>query len=171
MLFAPKPDHAPDPVTATLARLAHRDEARHVAFGTEHMRYVFEHDPAMRPSLAGAVERRSQVLASISGLSPYVHDALVVFAGGGVSIAQVRTGAQHVATLHREMDRAHRERLQLLGFEVEIASQMSAIRKTSCERHSCASCRWAGRTAELGKRFRPEQNDAFRRQSPDRMFV
>jgi hypothetical protein len=119
-------DHAPDPVTASLARLAHRDEARHVAFGTEHMRYVFEHDPAMRPSLAGAVERRSQVLASISGLSPYVHDALVVFTGGGVSVAQVRTGAQQVAKLHREMDRARRERLQSLGFEAEIASQMSA---------------------------------------------
>jgi hypothetical protein len=26
-------DHATDPVTAALARLAHRDEARHVVFG------------------------------------------------------------------------------------------------------------------------------------------
>jgi hypothetical protein len=33
-------EHAPDPTTAVLARLAHRDEARHVAFGTEHLRYV-----------------------------------------------------------------------------------------------------------------------------------
>jgi hypothetical protein len=31
-------EHAPEPVTATLARLAHRDEARHVAFGMEHLR-------------------------------------------------------------------------------------------------------------------------------------
>jgi len=119
-------DHAPDTVTAALARLAHRDEARHVAFGMEHMRYVFEREPQRRLSLATAVERRSQMLAAISGLSPYVHDALVVFAGGGVSIAQVRTGAKHVAGLQREMDRARRERLQSLGFEAEIAIQMSA---------------------------------------------
>jgi hypothetical protein len=119
-------DHAPDSVTAALARLAHRDEARHVAFGMEHMRYVFEREPEKRLSLAIAVERRSQMLASISGLSPYVHDALVVFAGGGVSIAQVRSGAKHVAGLQREMDRARRERLQSLGFEAEIATQMSA---------------------------------------------
>jgi hypothetical protein len=59
-----------DPVTAALALLAHRDEARHLAFGTEHMRYVFECEPEKRLSLTAAVERRSQMLASISGLSP-----------------------------------------------------------------------------------------------------
>jgi TusA-related sulfurtransferase len=119
-------EHAPDCVTAALARLSHRDEARHVAFGTEHMRYVCEREPEMRLMLAAAVERRSQVLASISGLSPYVHDALVVFAGGGVSVAQIREGARHVAELQREMDLARRERLQSLGFEPDVASRMSA---------------------------------------------
>jgi TusA-related sulfurtransferase len=119
-------ERASDPVTATLARLAHRDEARHVAFGVEHMRYVFEREPEMRLSMAAAVERRSQMLASISGLSPYVHDALVVFAGGGLSVAQIRAGARYVAELQREMDRARRERLQALGFGPEVATTMSA---------------------------------------------
>ena len=45
-------EHAPEAVTATLARLAHRDEARHVAFGMEHLRYVLEREPERR-SLAG----------------------------------------------------------------------------------------------------------------------
>jgi TusA-related sulfurtransferase len=120
-------EHAPDPVTATLARLAHRDEARHVAFGTEHMRYVFEREPETRRTMAAAVERRSQVLASISGLSPYVHDALVIFAGGGVSVAQIREGARRVGVLQREMDRTRRERLQSLGFEPKVASNMSTF--------------------------------------------
>ena len=119
-------EHAPDPVTAALALLAHRDEARHVAFGIEHMRYVFEREPEKRLSLTAAVERRSQMLASISGLSPYVHDALVIYAGGGVSVEQIRKGARHVAELQREMDRTRRERLQSLGFEPAAASQMSA---------------------------------------------
>src|SRR5271155_2745295 len=110
-------ERAPDPVTAALARLAHRDEARHVAFGVEHIRYVFEREPDMRLSMAAAVERRSQMLASISGLSPYVHDALVVYAGGGASISQIRSGSRHVGELQREMDRTRRERLQSLGFE------------------------------------------------------
>lgn len=118
-------EFAPDPVTAALARLAHRDEARHVAFGVEHLRYVFDREPAKRISMAAAVERRSQMLASISGLSPYVHDALVIMAGGGVSVAQIREGTRRVSVLHREMDRTRRERLESLGFGEENAAQMS----------------------------------------------
>ena len=119
-------EHAPDPVTAELTRLAHRDEARHVAFGTEHVRYVLQTEPEKRRSLAAAVERRSQVLADISGLSPYVSDALVVLAGGGVSVAQIREGARRVLALHREMDSSRRERLQSLGFSGEEAAELSA---------------------------------------------
>lgn len=119
-------EHAPDPVTATLARLAHRDEARHVAFGMEHLRYVLECDPQRRGSLAAAVERRSRMLAAVSGLSPYVYDALVVMAGGGISPRRVREGARQVALLHREMDRARRERLQSLQFASEEAKTLSA---------------------------------------------
>jgi hypothetical protein len=118
-------DHAPDPVTAALARLAHRDEARHVAFGTEHLRYVFEREPEQRSSMEMATERRSSMLASVSGLSSYVHDALVIFAGGGTGVAQIRKGARHVANLHREMDRTRRERLQALGFGAGDAARMS----------------------------------------------
>ena len=119
-------DHAPDPATAELARLTHRDEARHVAFGMEHLRYVLAREPDRRRSLEAAVERRSRLLTSVSGLSPYVHDSLVVLAGGGVSISQIREGARQVATLHREMDRSRQERLQSLGFSAGQASRMSA---------------------------------------------
>jgi len=66
------------------------------------------------------------MLASISGLSSYVHDALVNSAGGGVSVPQIRTGSRHVAELQRGMDRARRERWQSLGFERVVAAAMSA---------------------------------------------
>ena len=119
-------EHAPDPTTAALARLAHRDEARHVAFGMEHLRYVLAREPERRLSLASAVERRSRMLSVISGLSPYVHDALTVLAGGGISPRQIHDGWRRVAALHREMDRARRERLQSLHFDAEQAAALSA---------------------------------------------
>ena len=119
-------ERAPDPVTAALAKLAHRDEARHVAFGMEHLRYVLDREPERRSALAAAVERRSQMLASVSGLSPYVADALTILAGGGISLREVRTGAQRVSTLHREMDSARRDRLQSLGFDSDEATRLSA---------------------------------------------
>ena len=119
-------DHAPDPITAQVMRLAHRDEGRHVAFGTAHLRYLLSVEPERRASLAAAVEHRSQMLAAISGLSPYVHDALVVYSGGGVSPAQIRQGASCVSELHREMDRSRKERLQALGFGAQDAETLSA---------------------------------------------
>lgn len=66
------------------------------------------------------------MLASISGLSPYVSDALTILAGGGISPRQIQAGASHVAGLHREMDRARRERLQSLGFDSDEARTLSA---------------------------------------------
>ena len=119
-------EHAPDPVTAAMARLAHRDETRHVAFGTEHLRYVLQAEPGKRRSLASAVEHRSQMLASVSGLSPYVSDALVVLAGGGISIGQIRGGSRRLLQLQHEMHASRQERLQSLGFSREEASQLSA---------------------------------------------
>jgi hypothetical protein len=118
--------HAPDPVTSKLAQYAHRDEARHVAFGTAHLRYLLKREPERRRSLAAAVEQRSRMLASISGLSPYVHDSLVVLSGGGTSVPQIRRGAHLVKELHQQMDRARRERLQSLGFGFEEAISLSA---------------------------------------------
>lgn len=119
-------DHAPEAATATLARLAHRDEARHVAFGMEHLRYVLDREPERRTSLAAAVERRSRMLAAVSGLSPYVYDALTVLAGGGTSVRQIREGSRQVAALHRDMDRARRDRLSSLRFDPEQAAALSA---------------------------------------------
>jgi hypothetical protein len=66
------------------------------------------------------------MLAAVSGLSPYVHDALVIYSGGGVQPSQIRRGAECVAGLHREMDRARRERLKSLGFGVQDAETLSA---------------------------------------------
>jgi len=117
--------HAPDAVTATIMRLAHRDEGRHVAFGTEHLRYLLSVEPERRAGLAAAVERRSQMLAAISGLSAFVHDALVIYSGGGVAPPEIRKGASRVSELHRDMDRSRRDRLQSLGFNVTEAEALS----------------------------------------------
>ena len=39
-------DHAPDPVSEAVVRLAHQDEARHVAFGLSHLVRHLAHDPS-----------------------------------------------------------------------------------------------------------------------------
>jgi len=75
-------EHAPDPVTREVVRLALRDEARHVAFGMAHLQYQVREEPALRSRLARAVERRHDVMAEANDLNEAVYDGLVLLAAG-----------------------------------------------------------------------------------------
>ncbi len=120
-------DHAPDPCTRAVARLAAQDEARHVAFGLAHLgRHVGE-EPALRDRLAAAIERRHAALAHTAGLGADVFDALVLLAAGGWAPADLRRGHAAVVELVREMDAGRQQRLSRLGFAPERAAALSAL--------------------------------------------
>src|SRR6185369_15108939 len=82
-------EHAPDPVTAAVSRLAAQDEARHVAFGLAHLERQLGREPGLRGRLALAVERRHEGLRHTSGLAPEVHAALVLLAAGSWAPAAI----------------------------------------------------------------------------------
>ena len=120
-------DHAPDPCTRELARLAAQDEARHVAFGLAHLgRHVVD-APALRGRLASAIERRHAALAHTSGLNAEVFDALVLLAAGSWEPAALRRGHAAVVALVGEMDAGRRTRLLRLGFDPDAAAALSAL--------------------------------------------
>jgi hypothetical protein len=120
-------EHGPDPVTRQVARLAAQDEARHVAFGLAHLRRHLDADPALRPRLAVAVERRHDALQDTAGLNEEVFDALVVLAAGSWEPAAIASGYDRVVKLQNDMDQARRQRLLKLGFGVEEAEALSAL--------------------------------------------
>lgn len=74
--------HAPDPVTQTITRLARADEARHVAFGVAHLEHQSASDPTMLGRLRSAIERGHDVLIDTAGLNQDVFDALLLLAAG-----------------------------------------------------------------------------------------
>ncbi len=119
--------HAPDPVTAAVARLALADEARHVAFGMAHLGAVVANDPGQRARLAAAIHRRHDALASTAGLNTEVVDALVVLAAGSFAPAAVAEGFTAVQALDAEMAEGRRRRLTRLGFAVEEARALAAL--------------------------------------------
>ncbi len=119
--------HAPDPVTARIARLALQDEARHVAFAMGHLAEHVPADPALRQRLAAAVHRRHDALASTAGLSPSVRDALVVLAAGEWSPDAIGRGWTEVAHLEDEMGAGRRGRLVRLGFRSGEATELSSL--------------------------------------------
>jgi len=120
-------DHAPDPVTRDVARLAAQDEARHVAFGLAHLGRHVELEPGLRSRLAAAVERRHAALAHTAGLNEEVFDALVLLAAGSWAPAALRRGHAAVVALAAAMDSGRRNRLARLGFSAGEAAALSSL--------------------------------------------
>jgi hypothetical protein len=119
--------HAPDRVTARIAHLALADEARHVAFAIGHLEEHVTSNPAKRDRLRAALERRHDALASTGGLSPAVHDSLVILAAGAWTPAAIQEGWDAVRTLQTDMDEGRRRRLVRLGFTDREAATLSAL--------------------------------------------
>lgn len=120
-------DHAPDPVTARVARLVPQDEARHVAFAMGHLGEHLRADGSLRHTLASAVRRRHEDLTSTAGLSPSVDDALVVLAAGEWSPGAIARGWRDVRRLRDEMEQGRRNRLSRLGFAPLDAAELSSL--------------------------------------------
>ncbi|HMV67442.1 MAG TPA: ferritin-like domain-containing protein, partial [Myxococcota bacterium] len=119
--------HAPDPVTAAVARLAAQDEARHVAFALAHLERHVAADQALPARLARAVELRHDALRHTSGLNEEVFDALVLLAAGGWAPERLAQGWDAVVALQAEMDNGRQVRLRRLGFDAEAAARLSAL--------------------------------------------
>jgi TusA-related sulfurtransferase len=119
--------YAPDPVTATVARLAAQDEARHVAFGLAHLSQHLAREPEFRPRLADAVRVRHDALRHTAGLNDEVFDALLLMAAGSWDHDALRLGSRRVMQLIHDMDEGRRKRLVRLGFPDDEAAALSAL--------------------------------------------
>lgn len=120
-------DHAPDPITAQVSRLAAQDEARHVAFGLAHLSRHVTREPALRSRLAAAVERRHDALQHTAGLNQKVFDALVLLAAGSWEPSAIARGYELVQIMVAAMDEGRRRRLERLGFTSGEAEALSAL--------------------------------------------
>ncbi|MFA5883462.1 MAG: ferritin-like domain-containing protein, partial [Acidimicrobiia bacterium] len=119
--------HAPDPVTRSVARLVLQDEARHVAYGLAHLELAVAADPAVRGRLRLAIERRHDALRDTAGLNQAVYDALVVLAAGTWEPDAIARGVERVRALEVDMDEGRRRRLTRLGFTPDDAAALSAL--------------------------------------------
>jgi hypothetical protein len=119
--------HAPDPVTRQVAKLAAQDEARHVAFGMGHLQYMIALDPHTRDRLRAAINRRHDALSQTAGLNEEVLDALTILAAGAWTPQAIAQGFEKVQQLKQEMEIDRTGRLEKLGFNPEEASALSAL--------------------------------------------
>lgn len=119
--------NAPDAATATAARLAHRDERRHVHFGVSHIRRATARDPDLPGVLVAAAETRAAKLTSLSGLSPLLVEALTVMTSASLQPADLGDAAARVRALMTTMERNRLRRLASCGFDVRTARHLSDL--------------------------------------------
>jgi hypothetical protein len=74
---------APTDVEKRIFRLCMQDEARHVAYGTMHLRYAVENDPDVAEEIHEALDHGEDVLTEF-GTAPDVSTAIAVLLAGGV---------------------------------------------------------------------------------------
>ncbi len=119
--------HAPDAATATAARLAHRDERRHVQFGIAHIRHRLTHDPDERHRLVAAVEDRAAKLVSLDGLSPFVGESLILMSADSSQPSDLAEAGAAVRGLLGRMNRNRVRRLRAAGFDRATATYLSEL--------------------------------------------
>jgi TusA-related sulfurtransferase len=120
-------DHAPDEVTAEIARRARADETRHVHFGMSHVKHALQHDPSLYGRLEAAVRRRSATLAGVGGVPAAVQDALTILAARGTDPVSVRAGHERFRELLAVMHENRVKRLRNAGFSAEQAGTLSDL--------------------------------------------
>jgi hypothetical protein len=73
---------APSPVEKKIFRMAMQDEARHVAYGTMHLRYAVEADPDVAEEIHEALDH-GEMLLTVFGTNADFGSALAYLLGGG----------------------------------------------------------------------------------------
>jgi predicted methyltransferase len=112
--------------SSNTSRTSRTDEARHVAFGVEHAKHYLAADPDRAKELRDAVANRAEYLTAASaGANPYVEDALVVLAAGGLSPAALPDGVRAFRQLQQDMHERRVRRLRALGFDQKDAEDIS----------------------------------------------
>jgi len=118
---------APDQATATAARLAHRDELRHVHFGISHVRRTLRLDPEASIQLRESVENRAAKLASLTGLGSILVESLTIMAAGSMNPKDLSEAAGAVASLTKQMEENRIRRLKAAGFDAPTARHLSDL--------------------------------------------
>lgn len=120
-------EHAPEPATKEICRRARLDESRHVHFGIAHARYSLEADKSAAHRFSAAVKARAEFLKSISGVGALIEEALIIYAGGGLSPSALRAGTKRVKGLYETMHFNRMKRLATIGFNLSSAEEMSSL--------------------------------------------
>jgi hypothetical protein len=109
---------SPTPVDKRMFQLVMQDEARHVSYGMQHLRWILDNTPERREQLHAALDEAENF--SLSQFDSSLFEAMIVLAGKGTSPEQIKRGIEIVGTLQVKQIEEYFGRLRRAGFEERI---------------------------------------------------
>jgi len=109
---------SPTPVDKRMFQLVMQDEARHVSYGLQHLKWILDHTPERREQLHAALDEAENF--SLSQFDSALFEAMIVLAGKGTSPEQIKKGIEIVGTLQIKQVEEYFQRLRRAGFADRI---------------------------------------------------
>jgi hypothetical protein len=107
---------APTEVEKTIFRLCMQDEARHVAYGVKHLKYVLERHPERAAQVHKILDLGEQAIFALT-LEPQTTEPRAILAGGG--IANIQLGLARMSFIYSKQVREYLRRLEIAGLDRE----------------------------------------------------
>ncbi len=109
---------SPTPTDKRIFQLVMQDEARHVSYGLQHLKWVMDHTPERREQLHIALDEAEAVSLALSDAS--LMEAMIVLAGKGTKPENIAEGTRIVGSLQVKQMEEYFHRLRRAGFEDRI---------------------------------------------------
>jgi hypothetical protein len=109
---------SPTPVDKRIFQLVMQDEARHVSYGMQHLRWIMDHSPERKEQLHLALDEAEQV--SISQFDAALTECMIVLAGKGTKPEQIREGIRILGNMQVKQIQEYYSRLRRAGFDERI---------------------------------------------------
>jgi len=109
---------SPTPVDKRMFQLVMQDEARHVSYGMQHLKWVLDNTPERKEQLHAALDEAENF--SLSQFDSSLFEAMIVLAGKGTSPEHIKKGIEIVGTLQVKQIEEYFQRLRRAGFEERI---------------------------------------------------
>ena len=105
---------SPTPVDKRMFQLVMQDEARHVSYGLQHLRWVIDHAPERKEDLHLALEEAETI--TIGQFDASLLEAMIVLAGKGTKPDQIKQGVEIVGHMQIRQIEEYFQRLKRAGF-------------------------------------------------------
>jgi hypothetical protein len=105
---------APTEVEKKIFRLCMQDEARHVGYGTLHLKYFLQHHPERAEEIHAILDRGEEAIFALGAEAQNIEPRLIL-AGGGVD--RMQEGMMRMAFLHEKQVREYLHRLKVAGLQ------------------------------------------------------